>query len=169
MSKLTKKIGGTLKGYWHHHKVWTLVIGFLVFAFIVSPVIDVVVDFIKDGTDPVAALKDQALMTGEVILGLIVLAVALMLLTSSFGGGGGGSSDGTALGSLTSRSTVHPQSDYRAQERAAQEARDAAKRGREALHALEQAGGDEQTMQNLRWEIKKADQDAETFQEWADD
>lgn len=108
-------------------------------------------------------------MTGEVILGLIVLAVVLMLLTSSFGSGGGGTSDGTALGSLTSRSTVHPQSDYRAQERAAQEARDAARRGREALHALEQAGGDQQTMQNLRWEIKKADRDAETFQEWADD
>jgi hypothetical protein len=76
---------------------------------------------------------------------------------------------GNALSNLVNRRSVHPQSDYRAQDRAAQEARDAAAQGRDALNALERAGGDPTTMQKLKWEIDRADRDAKNFQEWAED
>ena len=166
MSKLLKKTQAILKSYWHHHKVWSVIIGFLIFGFIISPLIDIAINYAKDGSDPVYALKDLAISLGEIIAFLVLVPIVLALLS---GGSGGGSPSGTALSNLENRSSVHPQSDYRAQDRAAQEARDAAAQGREALNALERAGGDPTTMQKLKWEIDRADRDAKNFQEWAED
>jgi hypothetical protein len=165
MSKFLKKMQATLKSYWHHHKVWSVIIGFIVFTIFVSPVISALIGFVKDGTNPITSLKNSE--SAEIVVGLVFFAICFFLyeLIPS----GGGSPKGDALSDLENRSSVHPQSDYRAQDRAAQEARDAAAQGREALNALERAGGDPATMQKLKWEIDQADRDAKTFQEWADD
>ena len=167
MKRTTTRISGKAKEFWSHHKVWSVIIVILISGFFVLPGVSAIVDFVKDGSDPVAAMKAQFFMFAEFIGGGILLVFAIYLISHSFSIGGQPSDD--ALSKLKNRSTVHPQSDYRAQDRAAQEARDAVMQGREALHALERAGGDPSTIQELRWEINRAEKDAEVFQEWADD
>ena len=174
MSKFLKKTQATLKSYWHHHKVWSVIIGLIVFTIFVSPVISAVIGFVKDGTSPIESLKNSE--SAEIVVGLVFFTICFFLYELIPSGGGSPKGDAlsnlenrTALNNLENRSSVHPQSDYRAQDRAAQEARDAAAQGREALNALERAGGDPTTMQKLKWEIDRADRDAKNFQEWAED
>ena len=169
MSKTSEKISAKVKHFWGAHKVWSLVLGFLFVVFVVVPVIGVLVDFLKDGSDPIEGLKTEAMELVQIIGLGIIAVIVLVLLSLNWGRWGGGSPSGTALSYLENRSSVHPQSDYRAQDRAAQEARDAAAQGRDALNALERAGGDPTTMQKLKWEIDRADRDAKNFQEWAED
>lgn len=169
MSKTSAKINAKVKHFWGAHKVWSLVLGFLFVVSVVLPVIGVLVDFLKDGSDPVEGLKTEAMVLVQIIGSGIIAVIVLVLLSLNWGRWGGGSPSGTTLSNLENRSSVHPQSDYRAQDRAAQEARDAAAQGRDALNALERAGGDPTTMQKLKWEIDRADRDAKNFQEWAED
>jgi len=167
VSKISDKITERLKGFWRHHKVWSLIVAYLLGMLVVLPAIGILVGFIKDGKDPVTALKAHAVLLVQLICaGVFWVIVVLFFFSSS---SVGGSPMGNALSNLVNRSGVHPQSDYRAQERAAQEARNAAAQGREALSALERAGGDPSTIQKLQSEINQADRDAKTFQEWADD
>jgi hypothetical protein len=147
--------------------VWSLIIAYIFGMLVVLPAIGILVGFIKDGKDPVMALKEHAVLLAQVIgAGVFWVIVVLFFFSSS---SVGGSPMGNALSNLVNRRSVHPQSDYRAQDRAAQEARDAAAQGRDALNALERAGGDPTTMQKLKWEIDRADRDAKNFQEWAED
>ena len=172
VSKISDKITERLKGFWRHHKVWSLIIAYLLGMLVILPAIGILVGFIKDGKDPVTALKAHAVLLGRFIgLGVILVIAVLFFFSSSPVGGSpkGNVLKGNALSNLVNRSSVHPQSDYRAQDRAAQEARNAAAQGREALSALERAGGDPSTIQKLQSEINQADRDAKTFQEWADD
>ena len=172
MSKISDKITERLKGFWRHHKVWSLIIAYLLGMLVVLPAIGILVGFIKDGKDPVSALKAHAVLLVQLIgAGVFWVIVVLFFFSSSSVGGSpkGNVLKGNALGNLVNRRSVHSQSDYRAQDRAAQEARDAAAQGREALNALKRAGGDPTTMQQLQREIDRAESDAKTFQEWADD
>jgi hypothetical protein len=167
VSKISDKITERLKGFWRRHKVWSLIIAYIFGMLVVLPAIGILVGFIKDGKDPVMALKEHAVLLGRFIgLGIIIAIAVLFYFSSS---SVGGSPMGNALSNLVNRRSVHSQSDYRAQERAAQEARDATAQGREALNALKRAGGDPTTMQQLQREIDRAESDAKTFQEWADD
>jgi fatty acid desaturase len=167
VSKISDKITERLKGFWRRHKVWSLIIAYIFGMLVVLPAIGILVGFIKDGKDPVMALKEHAVLLAQVIgAGVFWVIVVLFFFSSS---SVGGSPMGNALSNLVNRRSVHPQSDYRAQDRAAQEARDAAAQGRDALNALERAGGDPTTMQKLKWEIDRADRDAKNFQEWAED
>ena len=167
MSKISDKITERLKGFWRHHKVWSLIIAYLLGMLVVLPAIGILVGFIKDGKDPATALKAHAVLLVQLIgAGVFWVIVVLFFFSSS---SVGGSPMGNALGNLVNRRSVHSQSDYRAQDRAAQEARDAAAQGSEALNALNRAGGDPTTMQQLQREIDRAESDAKTFQEWADD
>jgi hypothetical protein len=172
VSKISDKITERLKGFWRRHKVWSLIIAYLFGMLVVLPAIGILVGFIKDGKDPVMALKAHAVLLVQLIgAGVFWVIVVLFFFSSSSVGGSpiGNALKGDALSNLENRRSVHPQSDYRAQERAAQEARIAAAQGLEALKALERAGGDPSTMQKLQSEINRADRDAKTFQEWADD
>ena len=172
MSKISDKITERLKGFWRHHKVWSLIIAYLLGMLVVLPAIGILVGFIKDGKDPVTALKAHAVLLVQLIgAGVFWVIVVLFFFSSSSVGGSpkGNVLKGNALSNLVNRRSVHSQSDYRAQDRAAQEARDAAAQGREALNALKRAGGDPTTMQQLQREIDRAESDAKTFQEWADD
>jgi fatty acid desaturase len=167
VSKISDKITERLKGFWRRHKVWSLIIAYIFGMLVVLPAIGILVGFIKDGKDPVMALKEHAVLLAQVIgAGVFWVIVVLFFFSSS---SVGGSPMGNALSNLVNRRSVHSQSDYRAQERAAQEARDATAQGREALNALKRAGGDPTTMQQLQREIDRAESDAKTFQEWADD
>jgi hypothetical protein len=167
VSKISDKITERLKGFWRRHKVWSLIIAYIFGMLVVLPAIGILVGFIKDGKDPVMALKEHAVLLGRFIgLGIIIAIAVLFYFSSS---SVGGSPMGNALSNLVNRRSVHSQSYYRAQERAAQEARDATAQGREALNALKRAGGDPTTMQQLQREIDRAESDAKTFQEWADD
>lgn len=171
VSKTSTKIKARLKSLWRHHKVLSLIIAYLFGMLVVLPVIGTLAEFITDGTEPVPALEYLNLI-GSWIGVVITLAISGFFHFRSSSGRGspkGNVLEGNALSNLVNRRSVHPQSDYRAQERAAQDARIAAAQGFEALKALERAGGDPTTMQQLQREIDRAESDAKTFQEWADD
>ena len=171
MGKLRKATSNFIRGMWRNHKIWTVVILFAFVTFIISPLISGFVDFFKNGTNPFREVQDQITSGVKGVLGLVIAAVAIgaLFIVVDILGPSSGSGNGSAMSRLRSRASVHPQSDYREQERAAREARDAAEQGREALAALEKAGGDPATIQALQWEISQADQDAKKYQEWSED
>ena len=79
MSKTSEKISAKVKHFWGAHKVWRVVIVIAAFVFVIGPLISGVIDFVKDGTNPLEEVKNSLVNLIVFPLYLIGLVAVLFI------------------------------------------------------------------------------------------
>ena len=82
MSKTSAKITAKVKHFWGAHKVWRVVIVFAAFVFVIGPLISGVIDFVKDGTNPLEEVKNS--LVNLVIFPLYLIGLVAVLFIGNF-------------------------------------------------------------------------------------